>query len=59
MHAPVVSQPVAPHVASATLQAVVQQWPAPLTPQLLDRQDALEVHAVPFASSVAQLPPLQ
>jgi hypothetical protein len=28
-------------------------------PQLLDGQEALEVHAAPLASNASQLPPLQ
>ena len=53
------SQEVAPHVASVVSQAAVQQFPVPLTPQTPDEQSVFAVQAAPPASGATQAPPEQ
>jgi hypothetical protein len=55
----VLSQAVAPQVASVVLQAAVQQLPVPLMPQTIDMHEALEVHGAPSARDAEHVPPLQ
>ena len=50
MQAPVLSQAVAPQVASLVEQATVQQFPVPSMSQMPDSQVALLVHGSPSAS---------
>jgi hypothetical protein len=56
----VLSHAVAPQVASAVLQAAVQQLPLPLMPQTIEVQEAFEVQAAPLASPpvVPVVPPV-
>ncbi len=56
MQAPVVSQAVAPQVASVVLHAAVQQFPVPVVPQTLEVQESFSVQAVPSLSTATQAP---
>jgi hypothetical protein len=59
VQAPVLSQAVAPQVASVVSQAAVQQFPVPATSQTPEVQEAFEVQAAPAARSAVQVPELQ
>jgi hypothetical protein len=58
VHAPVLSQSVAPQIASVALQAELQQLPLPLMPHTPEVQSSFSVQA-PVATGVVHAPPLQ
>jgi hypothetical protein len=47
MHAPVLSQPVAPHTGSPVTQETLQQLPVPLMPQMPDWHCWFPVQGLP------------
>jgi hypothetical protein len=58
MHAPLLSQAVAPQVTSVVLHGARQQSPAPLMPHTPEVQASFSVQA-PVAMGVMHAPPLQ
>jgi hypothetical protein len=58
VHAPVLSQAVAPQVASIVLHLAVQQLPVPLTPQMFEVQSSFSVQA-PVPRNVVHVALLQ
>ncbi len=57
MHAPLLSQAVAPQVASVVSHAAVQQLPLPEMPQTPEVQASFCVQALPSVSTARQVPP--
>src|SRR5271165_5846400 len=59
VQAPVLSQAVAPQVASLAEHRAAQQLPLPLMPQISETHCPFAVQAAPLLSTAEQLPPLQ